>query len=55
MRSHCLAAAPTAITGYCPMMEYYEEGGYEAGSSPFAPGCAEKLIDVGLDLMNKLK
>ncbi len=40
--------------GYYPMMECYEEGGYEAGSSPFAPGCAEKLIDVGVELMNKL-
>ena len=41
--------------GYYPMMECYEEGGYEAGSSPFAPGCAEKLIEVGLDLANQLK
>lgn len=41
--------------GYYPMMECYEEGGYEAGSSPFAPGCAEKLIEVCLDLLNKLK
>ena len=41
--------------GYYPMMECYAEGGYEAGSSPFAPGCAEKLIEICLDLAKKLK
>lgn len=41
--------------GYFPMQECYDEGGYEAGSSPFAPGVGEKLIETGLDLMNKLK
>lgn len=41
--------------GYFSMQECYDEGGYEAGSSPFAPGVAEKIIDTGLEIMNKLK
>lgn len=41
--------------GYYPMYECYEEGGYEAGSSNFAPGVAERLIETGTKLMNTLK
>lgn len=40
--------------GYYPMQECYDQGGYEAGSSPFAPGVAEKLIETGKTLMNSL-
>ena len=40
--------------GYYPMWECYEEGGYEAGSSNFAPGVAEKLIQTGTELMKTL-
>lgn len=41
--------------GYFPMQGCYDEGGYEAGSSPFAPGVGEKLIDTSLELLNQLK
>lgn len=41
--------------GYFPMYECYAEGGYEAGSSNFAAGVAERLIETGTELMNALK
>lgn len=40
--------------GYYPMQECYDEGGYEAGSSNFAPGVAERLIETGTQLMKHL-
>ena len=40
--------------GYFPMRDSYEEGGYEAGSSRFACGVAEKIIEVGVDMLGKL-
>ena len=50
---------PTCITngnqGYFPMKEAYDEGGYEAGSSPFRSGTAEKLIAEGCDLLGQLR
>ena len=50
---------PTCITnaneGYFPMMECYEEGGYEAGSSRFKAGVAELIIDAGRQILNELK
>ena len=44
-----------AKEGYFPMLECYEEGGYEAGSSNFKAGVAELIIEAGLDLLNGLK
>ena len=44
-----------AKEGYFPMLECYEEGGYEAGSSNFKAGVAELLIDAGLKLLEELK
>ena len=41
--------------GYFPMYECYEQGGYEAGSSNFKAGVAERLIETGTQLMNALK
>ena len=41
--------------GYYPMQECYDQGGYEAGSSPFKEGVAERLIETGIKLMNELK
>ena len=41
--------------GYYPMFECYAEGGYEAGSSNFKEGVAERLIQTGTELMNSLK
>ena len=44
-----------AKEGYFPMLECYEEGGYEAGSSNFKAGVAELLIEAGLALLGDLK
>ena len=44
-----------AKEGYFPMLECYEEGGYEAGSSNFKAGVAELIIDAGLRLLEELK
>ncbi len=41
--------------GYYPMYECYAEGGYEAVSSNYKAGVAERLIETGVELMNKLK
>lgn len=41
--------------GYYPMQECYDKYDYEAGSSPFAAGVAERIIETGVELMNKLK
>lgn len=43
-----------AKEGYFPMMECYEEGGYEAGSSNFKAGVAELIIQEGTALLNDL-
>jgi hypothetical protein len=40
--------------GYLPTREVYQEGGYEAESSPFAPGAGELMVDAVLDLLNRL-
>lgn len=41
--------------GYFPMQDAYDEGGYEARSSNFAAGVAEKLIDAGVTLTKKVR
>ena len=50
---------PTCLTngavGYFPMMECYVEGGYEAGSSPFKAGVAERIIEAGQTLLSDLR
>ena len=50
---------PTCLTGgddgYFPMREAYDEGGYEARSSPFRAGVAERIIDEGLSLLAELR
>ncbi len=50
---------PCCITngyeGYFPMREAYDEGGYEARSSVYAAGVAERIIDEGLALLDELK
>ncbi len=50
---------PSCLTnggdGYFPMMECYQEGGYEAGSSPFKAGVAELIIQEGQALLAQLK
>ena len=44
-----------AKEGYFPMLECYEEGGYEAGSSNFKAGVAELIIEAGLTLLQTLR
>ena len=50
---------PCALTngdeGYFPMQSAYDEGGYEARSSVFRAGVAEKIIAGGLQLLEELK
>ncbi len=41
--------------GYFPMMECYEEGGYEARSSRFKPGVAELIIEEGTALLAEMR
>ena len=50
---------PCAITngfdGYFPPMDAYEQGGYEARSSPFKAGVAELLLEESLQLLSRLQ
>ncbi len=50
---------PMALTngyeGYFPMKEAYDEGGYEARSSRYKAGCAERMIAEGKELLQKLR
>lgn len=41
--------------GYFPMMEAYNEGGYEARSSNFKAGVAERIIEGGKQVLGQLK
>jgi hypothetical protein len=41
--------------GYFPMKDSYDEGGYEARSSNFKAGVAEKIIEIGLEILSELK
>lgn len=41
--------------GYFPMQDAYDEGGYEARSSNFKAGVAEKLIENGIKLTMEVK
>ena len=50
---------PTALTngwiGYFPAIDAYDEGGYEALSSRFAAGVAERIVEEGRLLLKKLE
>jgi hypothetical protein len=41
--------------GYLPTRKVYDEGGYEAASSPFAPGAGEQIVDAAVELLEDLK
>jgi hypothetical protein len=41
--------------GYFPMKEIYYDGGYEASTSNYKVGTAEKLIETAIELVNELK
>jgi len=38
-----------------PLMDAFNEGGYEAVSATFKAGVAEKLIETSVALVNKVK
>ncbi len=40
--------------GYYPMQSAYDEGGYEARSSRFAAGIAERIIDGSVEMLKKI-
>ena len=44
-----------AKEGYFPMMDSYEEGGYEARGSNFKAGVAEKIIADGKQMLGELR
>jgi len=50
---------PCALTngseGYYPVQSAYDEGGYEARTSPFKPGVAERIIEGGKALLDEMK
>ena len=51
----CPMCLVNGAEGYYPMQEAYDEGGYEAASSPFKAGVAEKIIQEGQELLKGLK
>ena len=51
----CPCCLTDGETGYFPMADSYEEGGYEARSSEFKAGVAELIISEGLKLIETLK
>ena len=44
-----------AKEGYFPMKDSYDEGGYEAGTSNFKAGTAERIIEEGLKILADLR
>ena len=44
-----------ASEGYFPMMDSYDEGGYEARSSSFKAGVAERIIKEGREILDSLR
>ena len=44
-----------AKEGYFPIIDSYLEGGYEARISNFKAGVAEKIIEIGLEILSELK
>ena len=44
-----------AKEGYFPMIDSYDEGGYEARSSSFKAGVAERIISEGKDILAALR
>ncbi len=50
---------PCALTngnmGYFPVQSAYDEGGYEARTSPFKAGVAERIVDGAKELLNEMR
>ena len=51
----CPCALTNGDMGYFPMKSAYDEGGYEARTSPYKSGVAEKIIDGGKELLDELR
>lgn len=51
----CPTCNTNAREGYFPMMECYEEGGYEAGGSNYKAGVAELLVQEGKAMLQALQ
>ena len=52
MTLYCCCA--NGCEAYFPTQDAYEEGGYEARSSKFAPGVGEALIESGTVLLRAM-
>lgn len=44
-----------AKEGYFPMMDSYAEGGYEARSSRYGAGAAERIIEKGVEMLDEIR
>ena len=51
----CPCCNTNSKEGYFPMRDSYDEGGYEAGTSSFKAGTAERIIEEGLKILAELK
>ncbi len=51
----CPCGLTNGCEGYFPARDAYDEGGYEAKSSPFKAGVAELFIEEGTKLLNELR
>ena len=47
--------ATNGYAGYFPMKDSYDEGGYEARTSSFKAGAAEKIIEEGKKILDSLR
>ena len=51
----CPCALTNGSEGYFPMQDAYDEGGYEARSSSFKAGVAERIITEGKEILASLR
>lgn len=51
----CPCGLSNGDEGYFPTMDAYEQGGYEARSSPFKSGVAELFVAEGTKILNELR
>ncbi|MBQ2932912.1 MAG: hypothetical protein IJE62_08795 [Clostridia bacterium] len=51
----CPCGLTNGCEGYFPARDAYDEGGYEAKSSPFKAGVAELFIEEGTKVLNELR
>lgn len=51
----CTTCLTNGSEGYFPMMDSYDEGGYEARSSNFKAGVAERIIEEGKMILDEVR